>query len=522
MMSLRNIPRPVRMSLLVALFGLIQIAVGERMPFNEGFGWDGCLYRLWVIDFSPQLFTSEAASHSVTSYCIQRILPSAVVHYALRLAQIPLDWNRNPCHPILMGFLVLNAVCLTTAAYVWALIAARLKLPSELGWLGLAALFLNYGVGNFSFFYAPLTDTSAFLLGTLTLYFALERNRAALLVTSVIGAFVWPLALPTGLLLYVFDEDRPARFRRWADRLVAHGIPAAYCAVAVGWAIRRFLIARDLTPISGSAPTITSLVLLSLGALLIQAYVSMGAFLGLDPASKIVRSLRSPRLLIGIGIFAAVRGLQHLISIPDPRMGVGSMFSQIWSTSVTRPFLSLLSNLVYFGPIIYVVLLRWPALREAVREQGRAFPLAFAAILALAVNCESRQLIFHFPFLAAFAVKALEGAGWGRKQFVWFGSLSFLSSKIWLRYTNEWPYQILELGENFAFLKFPRQYYFMNQGPWMSNEMYLAQGLAAILGLMALVLVSGPTPSRPATAVPGSDRFNRPHLGVAQPSHVVE
>ncbi|HEY6033466.1 MAG TPA: hypothetical protein VIV58_04380, partial [Kofleriaceae bacterium] len=70
----------VAMAALVALGGALAIAFGERIGINQGQGWDGISYTEWARDFAHVLHDG------LTRYHAQRVLPSAVVYEALRLA----------------------------------------------------------------------------------------------------------------------------------------------------------------------------------------------------------------------------------------------------------------------------------------------------------------------------------------------------------------------------------------------------------------------------------------------------
>src|SRR5207248_1313081 len=106
-------------------------AFGERIQVNEGQGWDGRFYCSIAKDFYRLV-----VEHGLSDYHVQRILPSAVVHYSFRLLSIPL----TTAH-IIGVFGVLNVLLVTLAAHAWCRVAAHLGIGPGGKWLGFLGLF---------------------------------------------------------------------------------------------------------------------------------------------------------------------------------------------------------------------------------------------------------------------------------------------------------------------------------------------------------------------------------------------
>ena len=96
------------MLLIVILFGIGNLLFGEIITVSDGFGWDGKGYRDIARDFS-----SRVLENGFSDYTVQRIVPSLIVHYGLRLLQTPIIDKS-----ILMGFRVLNFTLVVIAVYV--------------------------------------------------------------------------------------------------------------------------------------------------------------------------------------------------------------------------------------------------------------------------------------------------------------------------------------------------------------------------------------------------------------------
>src|SRR6267142_6132449 len=194
-------------ALVIALIGCF---MGEKIKAGGGFGMDGSLYGQWAKDFHKFVFVQ-----GLDLYRIQRILPSAIIHYSMRLLSIPFT-DRN----VIYAFGILNVLLITLSAYVWCRIANNLKMSYRGRLVGFAGLFLSFGVMKWPSYYPVLTDTSAFFIGLLMLYFYLINNRIGLYMLMVIGAFVWPTLVYQAALFLMFprneaidESSRPARYK---------------------------------------------------------------------------------------------------------------------------------------------------------------------------------------------------------------------------------------------------------------------------------------------------------------------
>src|SRR6185437_9196322 len=117
--------------------GIASLLWTERLPVGGGFGWDGLNYGAWARDFNKSIFVEK-----VNDYYVQRIAPSAIVHFGTKQLLRPfyshhriqeiLAENKN----IILAFGIYNLVLLVLSVWLWGGIADHLAL-SELGkWFG--------------------------------------------------------------------------------------------------------------------------------------------------------------------------------------------------------------------------------------------------------------------------------------------------------------------------------------------------------------------------------------------------
>jgi hypothetical protein len=179
----------------ISLGGLL---FGEKIEAGQGFGYDGGEYANIA-----QHFEALIAEKSLDSYRIQRILPSAIVHYTLRSLEIPFT---PPA--IIMAFGFLNVAIFTVSSAVWCQIANRMHITAYAKLIGFIGLFVNFAVLKMASYYPVLTDNAALMLGLVALYFYLIGSRIGLYVLMVVGAFTWPTVAYACVPLALFPYPR--------------------------------------------------------------------------------------------------------------------------------------------------------------------------------------------------------------------------------------------------------------------------------------------------------------------------
>lgn len=468
------------MGALTFVLGLGNLLFAEKIPVNGGFGWDGQLYGRWAKDFYQEVIIK-----GVGLYHIQRILPSAVVHYGLRLFRIPLE-DQN----IIIGFGVLNLLLLTIAAYVWGLVAGELRIGEKGKWLGFAAMFVNFATLKMAFYSPVLTDTSAFALGMLMLYFFLKENSLGVLIVSILGAFTWPSMIYFGLALFVFprrnNDAVPARFN-------LNIVAAFFAALVILAGIIYFHFIKNLRPstFESKSMPVESVILLSVASTTLYVFFAakpLTDYDGLYDITRVVRSLRRKNVLIAIAVLLAIRMIITILGTGEPGP-TRLFFVTTLLESVTKPLIFVIAHTVYYGPPLILTYFLWKPICRLIHQHGMGLTVVMIVGVVLSINPESRRLINLLPFFVAFTVKAVESLRWNASRYWLMAGLSLLFSKIWLP-INTRPLEGSPLD-------FPLQRYFMNHGPWMSNQMYLIQGSIVLLTAVVFYSLFFRTPNPP-------------------------
>ena len=448
------------MMLLVLLVGLINFQWGEKITVGGGFGSDGIFYGALAKDFYIK---------GIDAYRMQRIVPSAVIHYTLRALRVPLV-DRN----IITAFELYNLLLLLLGCYLWKPIADRLALSIRGRWLGFIGLFVNYATLKWAFYYPVATDVSAFVLGMFMLLFFLKGQTLQLFIVTLVGAFTWPVIIYGGIILILFPNKAPeitGGRTSWLSLLAI--LPTALLAVLIIY----FYYVKGEISYGTTAPIVQSLAPLSIAATLLYVFLPISSLLGSLSVGSVLRSVRGVSPLnaaLALAAFTVARTVPYVLGDREQAIFSTRAFLEFVAlNSITRPFISFVAHVVYFGPIVILFLFLWGPFCQVVRQHGLGLVLFIALSVFISVAPESRQSINAYPFFIALLAKACEGLAWERSFYWLLGLTSLVFSKIWF------PLNVGRMEG--SQLEFPLQYSSMSHGSFMSNLTFLVQGTIVLL-----------------------------------------
>jgi hypothetical protein len=492
--------------LVVALLGLVQVLFGERLAYGNGFGWDGQYYGSWARDFYHSFFVE-----GVSSYYVQRVLPSAIVHYGMKAASVSFtDAN------IVRAFSVYQFALLLLGAWLWTRIARLLALSRGSTWFGFLGIYLSFALLKSAFYLPVTTDTSAVTLGMAMLYFYLRGSQVGVAAVVIIGAFTWPMFVYQGAILLAFPRGRGAdpapaprvaglSVARWGALALALAVVAAiavrawvqpeFAAAAAGWGINERLL-----PLSIALA----------GIYLFLAVDGLADARVLYSPRAWYRAVHWPGMAAAVALFIAVQlaaqGLANGEAVPG---SMGSLIKQTLLVSVAQPLIFVVAHAVYFGPVVLLLILFWRPACAVAREFGLGYLLVLAMNLVLSLNSQTRFLSHALVFFVVPLAVALDRRiVWSPARLAAWALLCLVGSRVW--YTMNTGPQVYD-GTRESLLAFPLQHYFMNYGPWMSAEMYRVQGVVVLLAFLAVYLlyVRG-LHRRQAAAMPHGQRHTGP------------
>lgn len=482
---------------LVVMLGIGSLAFGERIPLNDGLGWDGLRYGTLAADLPGAI-----ASGVVEDYTLRRALPSALVYVGLTISGVERDTDA-----IVLGFAILTLVALTCVALLWRPIADSLELDVQNRWLGFVGLFGSFLVLKQLWYVPVLTDAAALACGAAALCLYLEGRTASLALVGIAASFAWPTAGVAVAVLLLWSRGAaplPPRTGRSLGDLVALGVTILF--------VGAFLFMYQYQGVrqwgGSTRPIVEELVYASLLAYALTTFLGMRALIGGADWPWIRRalfqlSLRGLALAVAVIVIpAALRAL--LPTTPGGALSVGGFGKFIVFYANTRPLLHLVSHVIFFGPIVALSLVLWPRIAGLMRAEGPGL-LAFAVLtVAVALTPESRQSVLSLPFVVAFTVRAFQNAAPSARLVLPTALVALALSKVWLPITTAAARAASDRlpGGDEIFVQYGRLY--MNAGPWMSNRAYVVHAAIAVMLCLGygVYLRRTPGPAHPPRAVP--------------------
>ncbi len=490
------------MWLLLGAAATLSSLLGERIPLNRGFGFEAFTVYKPITEHLPEY----VARQEIDSYTIQRVLPFVAAHYTLRVLGLPLKGRY-----IIGFFQVYDLVALALAVWLWLRLARDHNVSASGQWLGFLGLFVNFAVMKLTFYYPVNIDTTALLLGLATLHAYQRDSLPGLLVVCLAGLFVWPTTILIGSLLLLF----PPHFR-WPERpsptprLNSALLLLVTLSVVVVFAYSLYEVRAP--PPSGGAETVQALLPLSLATVAVYLYYGLRSLLGPvallgREAREAVKGLLSPARLMALALLWTTYLLAtRVLAAPGPPRLTASDYvvKYVSIGAAARPAQFLVAHVAYYGPLLLLLVMRWPAVARRLRRLGAGLSAAAALALLLGVNSESRQLVNFLPLLILPTVLVTDELLRNRALLPTMAAFAVILSKSWFPVN----YAVAGLGKAGAsfptgagsFLDFPAQAYFMNFGPWMSNSLLALH--AAVVVAMGLWLQARCLRAAPAEAVP--------------------
>ncbi len=322
-----------------------------------------------------------------------------------------------------------------------------------------------------------------FAFGLFLLSFYLANRPVLLTLTAVVGAFAWPTILPAAIPLILFGKqgqvtaapDGQPGGPRWLVLALA-ALPA------LAWAVLcQRLHADRLHPGSAYGQSIAEVdqpiyevvrLSIALAALFIFFYIRR--LIDARPLYRFsfyCQTLLRPRTLLALIAILVVHGTVW-------RVGKGSGITVFGTlnaftfTSTAKPAISLLAHVLFFGPIVIVMALRWRQVCTLFHQQGMGVTLTTLLALTVAIGSESRQSFTFAAILLPFGIKLVDDLRLPRPTLLALAAVSLFYSKLWLT---------IDGGLRGKSQEFPTQSLFLTGGPWMSPMMYLIQAACVVV-----------------------------------------
>lgn len=483
---------------LVLLLGVLNFLWGEKVPAGGGFGWDGVNYANMVRNFD-----SIIGDGKLSSYYAQRILPSA----AVRAILLSLGVSINDVN-IIRGFEFYNLMLLLGACCIWKRVADNFSLSILGRWIGFGGIFINFQYSKQAFYYPVLTDVTALFVAMLLLLFYVEKKPFALFVTTIIGAFCWPVVSISGaFLLFFLKADMPAEVvEPTLSRFKIKKVPIARfvvlsCLVVFVMSVVGYLLLSQVAPLifpscdalNGHYCLLEKLLnkgksFLTVLPALVFMLVALGMLVGSFTFFKtLFFSVRKAELyLVALALAAVLVPIFLVKFISNPAIANPSSLSLLFHLAIFpqegKFLLPVISIAVFWGPVVLLLLLYWKGFCIKARLLGPGVMAIVGMSLPLGLVGEPRFMIIAWPFMVLGLVLAMESSTIKSSFKYALTFLTILYAQFWLK-LNIAPWE----GGDFDMLQeFPKQMYFMHYGLWMGWWAYFIQLVALTLSFLWL------------------------------------
>jgi hypothetical protein len=495
------------MFLIVLFLGLLNFLWGELVPSGGGLGWDGVLYADMVRNIG-----SIIRGGQLSSYYAQRFLPSIIVRGMLLCARVPIN-NTS----IIRGFEVYNLALLLGTCRVWKRLADAVHLSLAGRWIGFSGIFVNFECSKQAFFYPVLTDVTALFIGMLLLLFFVEKKQVALFITTIVGAFSWPVVSVYGALLLLFmrtelpeDVITPASSSITINgasitRHVKRGFIALFALSIIGNIILehigplpdlacnlpafmthiapRFDVAcTQRRELHGFGRLLTSLPSFAVILIALAMLVASRKFF----YAVLVSIRRAHITLIALSIAAYLIPYFLVKAISNPHLAnAGSLRDLIVGTLLPQQgklLLPIVSLAVFWGPVLLLIILYWKTFCIEARKLGPGVVAIIGITMLLGFNGEPRFLTAAWPLIVFVFVLSFEAYHTMASFKYAFAVISVVYAQFWMKLTLA-PWLP---PDDEGLLNYPKQLYFMHYGLWMNWWTYSIQLITLVLSALWL------------------------------------
>jgi len=445
------------MSILFVLFAISLF--GEKIPVQDGAGFDGEFYRRVAENFSGDFWNS-----GYDAFRIQRIFPFCAVHYGFKLFHIATT-HANLMHAML-GLHCLN---LLLQVFLFFRISKILQWKPTTEILLLAFFFMNFFTLKNCGYEPFQSDAFAVSLSLFSLYFYLKREKFGNLGIALLGAITWPLITLQCIFLVAFDKPfmLEKEEKMFPGKLsLLYSIFAILVIVALNMTGHAIVVTNLLMRNANPVWTIVSLLCIS--GILFGVFRSIPRIRGNFDAFKKIWDWKF--LALSILIWAVVK-IFLKFHTNEELFSSNSIFAlQILLRPLKYPLISFVGHVSFYGILPILIAFTFRDFVKAFVKRSAGFALIFGLTLVFSLDSESRHLATLIPLLLLPLGEALNKWNLGRFQTGSLVGIQLLLSHFYVPINSE---NILQEFETGNWMGMAVQRYFMNFGAYMCLESYL-------------------------------------------------
>lgn len=463
----------------VLAYAAFELTLGGVISEVGGLGGDGAIHVTLAGRTVEAVLAKDA-----TAYQYRHLLPYLTVWRYFQALDLNYDavFGRPA---IITAHRLQNVACWLIAIVLFGRVLERLAVSKELRRVAFGLLLLNFAFAKMPFYHPCNGDSAQLLLGMVLLY-AYTHDRFWLLAfAGLIGFYVRPGAdIYAAALLAFRPPPAGAPSLSIAGAEVRSPYRALNAFAAASLAVFVFVVAivyfHDIHAVHTIQPPLGFLKVISVPIAVLFTWAAFYHLWRNLDARDFLRLRWAPLLFFAIGAIA-LRLITKSIS-----RATGDITNELHilvdciAYAVNKPAISQIAHVVYFGPVAILLYFLWPAVARAAHRLGPSVVAMLSVATLLGLHSESRLLTTPFPFFIAVVILALQERGAPRGLIPLTFGAGLLFSKAWFSMGGQTPWNPLD---------YPDLLYWINQGPWMPNSMYVVQGVVVLAFLAAFGLV---------------------------------
>lgn len=444
------------------LLGIVIFQIlGERVPINEGAYGDGLFYREVAVSFLDQI---EHESYNVVQ--IQRLFPFALVNMIFSLFGFDHDHGS-----LMSGMLIFHFLMLIPGIYWYFSLTKKMRLRSSMTYLGFILLFVNFAILKETWYNPFSTDFTALILGIGQVNYFVRHERQKLFLVSIVGGFIWPTLLLTGLILIFLPSDAMSLHEGPRQK-------SFYPILTSAVVLLLLILISSFTGRFATGETwdviLHKLSLLSM-VFLVFVFMMKNPIQWKESWLLFMKKLKSQKAIRLLAILLFYCFIVFLLSGNNQNFNAEGLAQGYFGGMLRYPLDFLVGHLMYFGFIIPLALVFFPRMIKEMAKLGIGFMMVCVLMFILLLHPESRLLMPLIPFLVFLLLKSLRRYQILDKDLYIIGGLNVMLSAFW------WPLNVSGMAEALAqsdaVYSFPAQRYWMHFGDMISFPVYFAGGM---------------------------------------------
>jgi len=458
------------LSVLLCVFLLISMC-GEKVAKCDGIGWDGENYYR-----SMQHFSELITSKGYNQYEIRRVLPWGITNVVCNWLDIEVDKQ-----VAIFSGLLYNFIAIVLAVFFFFRISNHYQWKINTEVVGFSLLFFTYPILKMSGYYPVLSDNFGFLYGVMSCCFFVENRKIALIVSGLIGTFIWPIAafccfalacLPNTKIELTTNVNQGEYYFLRVLKLCFAFIPfITFVLLYIEWG---GVLSASSGILTLTQPHSTELALFACFCSCIYLYylvhpinISLMSFFKDNFSHKkwMGWGLMIILYLISMVLFHALANSNQgdLNGLSQFELNILSAF--------TDPFVFIENHFFYFGLGYLLVILCWKNVIPFYLEKGVGYMLLIAMWTLFTLRTEARVSSLLVPLAIIPLVQYLDTVNLKQSCVYLLVLASVLLSRIWFK-INVTGMEEAFADENYVhYLEFPAQRYFMYTGAWQNHTM---------------------------------------------------